>query len=164
MKKRDESEWQEFDLNEAVREALQILRPEALKRGVALDAHEAKSPLPVRADPIHLQQVILNLAVNGMDAMQDCAPGDGKISIQTGLTGESAIEVRVADSGTGIPTDKLSRIFDTFYTTKRDGTGLGLSVARTIVETYGGKIWAENRPGGGAVFRFTLPLCRMLAA
>ena len=164
LKKRDEIEWQEFDLNEAVRDALQILRPEALKRGVALDAHEAKSPLPVRADPIHLQQVILNLAVNGMDAMQDCAPGDGKISIQTGLTGESAIEVRVADSGTGIPTDKLNRIFDTFYTTKRDGTGLGLSVARTIVETYGGKIWAENRPGGGAVFRFTLPLCRMLAA
>ena len=164
LKKRDEIELQEFDLNEAVRDALQILRPEALKRGVALDAHEANSPLPVRADPIHLQQVILNLAVNGMDAMQDCAPGGGKISIQTALAGESAIEVRVADSGTGIPTDKLNRIFDAFYTTKRDGTGLGLSVARAIVETYGGKIWAENRPGGGAVFRFTLPLSRMLAA
>ena len=164
LKKRDEIELQEFDLNETVRDALQILRPEALKRGVALDAHEAKLPLPVRADPIHLQQVILNLAVNGMDAIQDCAPGGGKISIQTGLADKSAIEVRVADSGTGIPTDKLNRIFDTFYTTKRDGTGLGLSVARTIVETYGGKIWAENRPGGGAVFRFTLPLSRMLAA
>ena len=164
LKKRDEIELQDFDLNEAVRDALQILRPEALKRGVALDADEANSPLPVRADRIHLQQVILNLAVNGMDAMQDCAPGGGKISIQTALADESAIEVRVADSGTGIPTDKLNRIFDTFYTTKRDGTGLGLSVARTIVETYGGKIWAENRPGGGAMFRFTLPLSRMLAA
>ncbi len=164
LKKRDKIKLQEFDLNEAVRDALQILRPEALKRGVALDAHEAKSRLPVRADPIHMQQVILNLAVNGMDAMQDCAPGCGKMSIQTGLADESAIEVRVADSGTGIPTDKLNRIFDTFYTTKRDGTGLGLSVARTIVETYGGKIWAENRPSGGAVFRFTLPLSRMLAA
>ena len=164
LKKRDATELQEFDLNEAVRDALQILRPEALKRGVALDAHEAKSPLPVRADPIHLQQVILNLAVNGMDAMQDCAPGGGKISIQTALADESAIEVRVADSGMGIPTDKLNRIFDAFYTTKRDGTGLGLSIARAIVETHGGKIWAENRPGGGAVFRFTLPLSRMLAA
>ena len=164
LKKRDEIELQEFDLNDAVRDALQILRPEALKRGVALDAHEAKSPLPVRADPIHLQQVILNLAVNGMDAMQDCAPGGGKISIQTALADESAIEVRVANSGTGIPTDKLNKIFDAFYTTKRDGTGLGLSIARAIVETHGGKIWAENRPGGGAVFRFTLPLSRMLAA
>jgi len=162
LKKSDAIAWQEFDLNEAVRDALQLLRPEALKRGVALDAHEAKSSLPVRADQIHLQQVILNLAVNGMDAMQDCAPG-GKISIQTALADESAIEVRVADSGMGIPTDKLNRVFDAFYTTKRDGTGLGLSVARTIVETYGGKIWVENRPGGGAVFRFTLPLSRMLA-
>jgi signal transduction histidine kinase len=164
LKKRDEIELQEFDLNEAVRDALQILRPEALKRGVALDAHEAKSPLPVRADPIQLQQVILNLAVNGMDTMQDCAPGGGKISIQTALADESAIEVWVADSGMGIPTDKLNKIFDTFYTTKRDRTGLGLSIARAIVETHGGEIWAENRPGGGAVFRFTLPLSRMLAA
>src|SRR5262245_33757990 len=164
LKKRDELELQECDLNQTVRDALQILRPEALKRGVALDAREAKSPLPVRADPIHLQQVILNLAVNGMDAMQDCAPGGGKMSIQTALADESAIEVRVADSGMGIPTDRLNTIFDAFYTTKRDGTGLGLSIARAIVETHGGKIWAENRPGGGAVFCFRLPLFRMLAA
>ena len=162
--KKDELELQECDLNKTVRDALQILRPEALKRGVALDAHEAISPLPACADPVHLQQVILNLAVNGMDAMQDCAPEGGKISIQTALADESAIEVRVADSGMGIPTDKLNTIFDAFYTTKRDGTGLGLSIARAIVETHGGKIWAENRPGGGAVFCFTLPLSRMLAA
>ena len=80
------------------------------------------------------------------------------------MAGESAIEVQVADSGMGIPTDKLNRIFDAFYTTKRDGTGLGLSIARAIVETHGGKRGAETRPGGGAVFRFTLPLSRMLAA
>ena len=164
LKKRDELELQECDLNKTVRDALQILRPEALKRGVALDAHEAKSPLSVRADPIHLQQVILNLAVNGMDAMRDCAPGSGKMSIQTALGEESAVEVRVADSGMGIPTDKLNTVFDAFYTTKRDGTGLGLSIARAIVEIYGGKIWAENGAGGGAVFCFTLPLSRMLAA
>jgi len=157
LKKRDELELEECDLNKTVRDALQILRPEALKRGVALDAHEAKCPLPVRADPIHLQQVILNLAVNGMDAMRDFAPGGGEISIHTALADESAIEVRVADSGMGIPTDKLDTIFDSFHTTKRDGTGLGLSIARAIVETHGGKIWAENRPTGGAVFCFRLP-------
>jgi signal transduction histidine kinase len=164
LKKRDQLELQECDLNKTVGDALQILRPEALKRGITLDAHEAKSPLPVRADPIHLQQVILNLAVNGMDAMRDCAPGSGKMSIQTALGEESAVEVRVADSGMGIPTDKLNTVFDAFYTTKRDGTGLGLSIARAIVETHGGKIWAENRPGGGAVFCFTLPLSRMMLA
>jgi len=80
------------------------------------------------------------------------------MTIETGLQGESMVEVSVTDSGTGIPENKLGEIFDSFYTTKEQGTGIGLSVARTIVETYGGKIWAENRVGGGAVFRFTLPL------
>ena len=114
----------------------------------------------MRADHIQLQQVILNLAVNGMDAMQNCATGTGKMSIQTALVGDSEVEVCVNDSGTGIPDDKLGDVFGTFYTTKRTGTGLGLSIARTIVETYGGKIWAANRPGGGAAFRFTLPLSK----
>ena len=111
----------------------------------------------MRADHIQLQQVIFNLAVNGMDAMQDCATGAGRMSIQTALVGKSEVEVQVADSGTGIPADKLSQVFDTFYTTKRMGTGLGLSISRAIVETHGG-IWAENFPDGGAAFHFTLPL------
>jgi signal transduction histidine kinase len=164
LKKQDAIEWQEFDLNEAVREALRILQPEALKRGVVLSANHVGGPVTVRADPIHLQQVILNLAMNGMDAMQNCAPGSGKMSIQTALVGESEIEVSIADSGMGIPTDKLNEVFETFYSTKPQGTGLGLSIARTIIETYGGKIWAENRPGGGAMFRVTLPLAKGLVA
>ena len=116
--------------------------------------------MPVRADAIHLQQVILNLGKNGMDAMTSIAPEARRIVIQTALLGESTVEVSVSDSGTGIPEQKLSEIFDTFYTTKEHGTGLGLSIARTIVEIYGGKIWAANRPVGGAVIRFTLPLIR----
>jgi len=102
--------------------------------------------------------VILNLASNGMDAMIDAPQGDRAITIQSASVGDACVQVSVSDSGTGIPEHKLSEIFDTFYTTKTHGTGLGLSIARTIVETYGGKIWAENRPEGGAVFRFTLPL------
>ena len=164
VKKDDALELQEFDVNDVVRNALNILQSEASKRGVALTANYAEGALPVRADPVQLQQVILNLAMNGMDAMQSCAPGTGKMSIQTALTDKSEAEVLVADSGTGIPADKLNQIFDTFYTTKRLGTGLGLSIARTIVETYGGKIWAENRPAGGAAFRFTLPLSKGLPA
>ena len=76
------------------------------------------------------------------------------------FAGESTVEVSVSDSGTGIPEHKLGEIFETFYTTKEQGTGLGLSVARTIIETYDGKIWAQNQPGGGAVFRFALPSIR----
>ena len=93
-----------------------------------------------------------------MDAMTKAALGARTITIQTGLLAESTVEVSVSDSGTGIPEHKLGEIFD--YTTKEHGTGLGLSIARTIVETYGGKIWAANRPVGGAVIRFTLPLIR----
>ena len=147
-----------------VRTALHILQSEASKRGVVLSVNHAEGVLPVRADHVQLQQVILNLAVNGMDAMQDCAAGAGRMSIQTALVRESEVEVQVADSGTGIPADKLQQVFDTFYTTKRMGTGLGLSISRAIVETYGGRIWAENLPGGGATFRFTLPLSRGASA
>ena len=123
-----------------------------------LSTNGVQRSLPIRAEQIHLEQVILNLATNGMDAMANSAAGKRKISIQTALTGGPDVEVSVTDSGTGIPPEKLKDVFDTFYTTKQEGTGLGLSIARTIVETYGGKIWAENRSGGGAVFRFTLPL------
>ena len=113
----------------------------------------------MRADRIHVKQVILNLAGNAMDAMVDTPVDNRSIIIRTETRG-SEVEVSISDSGTGIPEHKLCEIFATFYTTKRHGTGLGLSIARTVVETYGGKMWAENRPEGGAVFRFTLPLLR----
>ena len=163
LKKEIAAEWQEFDINDVVRSALQFLEPEALKRGVALSAKPAEGSLLVRADQIHLQQVVLNFAMNGMDAMESCAKGTGEFSIQTAGVGESEIEVSVTDTGKGIPQGKLNEVFDTFFTTKREGTGLGLSIARTIIESYGGRIWAENRPGGGAVFRFMLPLSKALA-
>jgi len=163
LKKRDEDKLQEFDLNEAVRDALRVVNPEAKKRGVQLKAFQVDTSLPVRGDPIHLQQVILNLAMNGLDAMQACRPGQGRMSIETNLADSDAIQVAVTDSGTGIPADKINQVFDPFYTTKGHGTGLGLSLARTIIETYGGKIWAENGPGGGAAFRFTLPLAKVSA-
>jgi signal transduction histidine kinase len=158
LKRSSDFEAQELDLNKAISDAMRILSPEAAKRNVTLQAIGIKQPLPVRADSIHLQQVILNLATNGMDAMTNSAPDARRMTIKTTRLGESTIEVSVIDFGTGIPEHNLSDIFDTFYTTKEHGTGLGLSIARTIVETYGGKIWAENRVGGGAVFRFTLPL------
>jgi signal transduction histidine kinase len=97
--------------------------------------------------------------MNGIEAMRD-RDGERKMSISTSLVDGSSIEVAVADTGTGILPGKLNKIFDAFYTTKSDGTGLGLSIARRIIESFGGKLWAENRPGGGSLFRFTLPLAK----
>jgi signal transduction histidine kinase len=156
--RRSEIASREFDLNDCVRDALGIIGPEARSRRVALTADQEAAALPVCADPVHLQQVVLNLAINGMDAMQNAPPDGRAMEIRTARTGTSEVTVTVADTGTGIPQDRLEGIFEPFYTTKAQGTGLGLSIAQTIVKTYGGKVWAENRPGGGAVFRFTLPL------
>jgi signal transduction histidine kinase len=159
LKKTGASELQEFDLNDVIRDALHTLEPEARRRGVLVGPYQVQGALPVRADRVHLEQAILNLATNAMDAMANCPPDLRKMMLQTAFIGASEAEVSVIDSGTGIPKDRLKDIFQAFYTTKRKGTGIGLSIVRTIVEIYGGKVWAENRPGGGAVFRFTLPLC-----
>jgi len=163
--KQREVELQEVDLNDPIRDALDMLRPEARQKGILVSDYQVQGALHVRADRVHLEQVIINLATNAIDAMKDCAPGTRKLTLQTALVGESKVEVSVSDTGTGIPNDKLTGVFETFYTTKQQGIGLGLSIVRAIVETYGGKIWAENRNGGGgAVFRFTLPLAKAHAA
>jgi len=160
LKREDKIETQELDLNDIITNTLEIMRPQALKNQVDLDAYRGDGPLPVSADRVQLEQVLVNLAVNGIDAMRDCDHGKRRLSIRAVLVNGSSAEVSVADTGTGVPPEKLNSIFETFYTTKAHGTGLGLSITRTIVETFGGKIWAENRPGGGALFRFTLPLSK----
>lgn len=163
LKKKSDIALQEFDLNDVIRDALHILEAEALNRGVSLVAAPTKAALPVRADRIQLQQVILNLALNGLDAMRDCDSSAATLTIRSTLLGDKGAEVSIADSGIGIPSHQLSTIFETFFTTKQHGTGLGLSIARTIIETYGGRIWAENRAEGGAMLRFTLPLANAVA-
>jgi C4-dicarboxylate-specific signal transduction histidine kinase len=154
---RKESDLRELDLNGTVPELVKIVTPEAVKRKITLRTILAPEALPVRADPIHMQQVIINLVMNGMDAMQG-APAPHNLTIRTRRKAESNFaEVMISDSGTGIRKENLAHIFDPFVTTKKQGTGLGLPIARTIVESYGGSIWAENRQRG-AVFCFTLPL------
>jgi signal transduction histidine kinase len=155
----DERSLGEVSINRAIADVLHIVEPEAAKRGIAIDCDQAPQELFVRADHVHLQQVLLNLALNGMDAISDTT-ANRKMVFQVSQVSGSKVEVAVLDSGTGIPEHRLKEIFDSFVTTKRHGTGLGLSIARTIVEMYGGKIWAENRQHGGAAFRFVLPLVR----
>jgi signal transduction histidine kinase len=150
---------QETDLNAVIADALSILSTEANHRQVVLFAESHKGSLLVRADPVHLLQVVLNLATNAMDAMAEIPAVARRVVIRTAPSGHSMAGVSVIDCGPGIPPAKISDIFDTFYTTKEHGTGLGLSIARTIVESYGGRIWAENRAEAGAAFHFFVPLC-----
>ncbi|TBY66178.1 HAMP domain-containing histidine kinase [Rhizobium leguminosarum bv. viciae] len=159
LKKRDEIDWQEFDLNDVTSSAIHIIHGEAERRGIKLTSTQLPGKLPVRADKVHVQQVILNLATNAMDSMLDALPAGRTLTFATGLANEK-VELRVSDTGDGIPEERLNSIFEPFYTTKQAGTGLGLSIARAIVETYGGTIRADNRPEGGAVFRVALPLAR----
>ena len=150
-----------FDLNDAIKDALALIGPEARSRRIVLAANGASGVLLVHADPLHVQQVVLNLAINGMDAMPDGRSDARALAVETARTGNGEAMVTVSDAGIGIPEDELKSIFEPFYTTKPHGTGLGLSIAHAIVQACGGRIWAENRPNGGAMFRFTLPLVRM---
>ena len=159
LKRRSDPEIeQETDLNAVIAEAVSVLATEANHRQVVLHAETDNGPLLVRANSIHVLQVLLNLARNAMDAMADSSSDTRRVAIQTAVHADRKVEVVVSDTGPGIPQPVIDEIFDTFYTTKPHGTGLGLSIARNIVETYGGTIWAENCPQGGASFHFTIPL------
>ncbi len=155
--KQSELRAQDFDMIATVKDTLEILAPMAEEQGVALQSDAASINLRVRADPIHLQQVILNLGTNAIDAMQTVSADKRKLTLRIRQQDGEAI-VSVEDTGIGIPQGKLNSIFKAFVTTKAQGTGLGLSIAKTIIETHGGTIWAENRPEGGAAFHFTLKL------
>lgn len=153
------ADLQPCDMNDTVRDVARIILPEATRRGVVLRTILAPEALPVRSDPIHLQQVMLNLVMNGMDAM-DGVPSPQNLTIRTHKREHpGAAVVAISDSGKGIPEKDLANIFYPFVTTKPQGTGLGLPIARTIVESYGGQIWAENRQRG-ALFGFIIPLAK----
>lgn len=111
----------------------------------------------VLGDRIHLQQVLLNLLINAMDALEGCAPAQRCVQVSTHRADPGNVEVRVGDSGPGIPGESPERLFEPFFTTKVSGMGFGLAMSKAIIEAHQGKIWAENRPEGGACFCFTVP-------
>jgi C4-dicarboxylate-specific signal transduction histidine kinase len=145
-----------IDLNDVARETVEFLSTLAIARKVELTSLIKPNALPILGDRIQLQQVILNLVVNGIDAMKDTPAENRIISIRT-LRVDNFAELSVSDLGPGIPEDKLKEIFEPFFTSKADGMGMGLSIARTIVEAHDGQISAKNRDHGGASFRIKLP-------
>ena len=146
---------QEVDLNEVVREVLDILSAQAAGRDVRLNSKLGQEQLRVIGDRVQLQQVILNLIVNGIEAIAETPNGLREIACSSWASdGKAFISIR--DSGPGIPVDRLDRLFEPFFSTKQDGMGMGLCIAHAIIEAHGGKLWAESR-SSGAVFHISLP-------
>jgi C4-dicarboxylate-specific signal transduction histidine kinase len=150
-------ELKRLDLNDVARETAEFLTTLAVARKVELTRLITQNALPILGDRIQLQQVILNLVVNGIDATKDTPSENRIVSIRTSRV-EKFAELSVLDRGPGIPEDKLKENFEPFFTSKAEGIGMGLSIARTIIEAHRGLIWAENRNHGGASFRIRLSL------
>ena len=147
-------------LAELIEETVALARSDALARRVTLTMQVAAELPKLRGDRVHLQQVLLNLILNAMDAMAEDANDIRTLVISAGLGTDGMAEIAVSDCGSGIPVDKMQSLFEPFFTTKPNGLGMGLAISRTLIEAHGGKIWAENNPGRGATFKFTLPVER----
>ena len=155
-----ELELKLVDLNAVISDVLRLIDSERRRRGVEIEKQFADTLPLVHGDVIHLQQVLLNLILNGMEAVSESPESNRRLKMRTAYDGKGNVELAVEDSGHGIPSDRLPQLFESFFTTKSHGMGLGLSIVRSIVEAHGGRIWAENNSSGGACFRFTLPVNR----
>jgi PAS domain S-box-containing protein len=162
--KRRTPETRRLDVAALVGEVAALVRVDAASRQVKLDLVVPHDLPQVRGDRVHLQQVLLNLILNGMDALDKARPEDRRVGVIARLNAAQAVEIVVNDAGPGIPADVLGQIFNPFFTTKPHGMGMGLAISRTIIEAHDGQLWAENTPGGGAAFLFTLPIADETAA
>ena len=155
------SELETIEVNEAIGEMVVMLQNEANRHSVTVRADLAEGLPAVMADRVQLQQVLLNLMLNGIEAIRDTS---GELSIKSQLAEDGQLLISVTDTGVGLPTENVDQIFNPFFTTKYKGTGLGLAITRSIVESRGGRIWATPNSGPGATFYFTLPSRGAVAA
>ncbi|MEA2848844.1 MAG: hypothetical protein QOG78_4125, partial [Rhodospirillaceae bacterium] len=145
------------DMNEAIREVIELTRGEATKNGASVQAALGKGLPPIEGDRVQLQQVVLNLIVNAVQAVGAVAEGPRELFITTARAEPDGVLVAVKDSGPGLDPESLERLFDSFYTTKPGGLGMGLSICRSIIEAHGGRLWATANLPRGAIFHFTVP-------
>jgi PAS domain S-box-containing protein len=146
-----------IDLNEAITEVIGLARSAITRNGVSVQTRLMEGVLPAQGDRVQLQQVVLNLILNAVEAMSSVDDGARELLISTAKSGKSGVLVAVRDSGPGIDPERRERIFDAFYTTKSSGIGMGLSICRSIIIAHGGRLWAEANAPRGAVFQFILP-------
>jgi PAS domain S-box-containing protein len=146
-----------FDLNEAIDEVIGLARSAITSNGILVRTGLTAALAPVQGDRVQLQQVMLNLILNAVEAMSTVEVGQRELLISTEQTQTGGVLVSVRDSGPGIDPDHLDRVFQAFYTTKSGGVGMGLSISRSIIDGHGGRLWADMNASGGAVLRFSLP-------
>lgn len=152
-----ELHFEVVDLNTIISNAVALVLPDATRRQISIHTALGTDVPRVSADPVLLEQVLLNLLMNALDAMTDTPPSERALMVQTECCNSTFVRVAVLDSGRGVAPEHAGKVFDSFFTTKRGGMGLGLSIAKSIVLMHGGDIWVESRDAGGAVFTFTVP-------
>jgi PAS domain S-box-containing protein len=146
-----------LEINPAIREVIELTRGETVKNGVSVQTELADGLPLIQGDRVQLQQVMLNLIINAVEAIGGVSEGPRELLISSGKAGTGDVHVAVRDSGPGVPATDLERLFEPFYTTKPGGLGLGLSICRSIIQTHGGRFWATPNSPRGAIFQFTLP-------
>ena len=148
-----------LDINEAMREVIEFTSGETAENSVSVQLDLATGLPAVAGDRVQLQQVILNLIMNAIEAMSGVSDGARNLHISTRSAEPSGVRVTVRDSGCGLSSESIGRVFEAFYTTKHSGLGMGLSISRSIIEAHGGQMWAAANLPRGAIFEFTLPAC-----
>jgi signal transduction histidine kinase len=154
-------EW--VDVNEVIWEMVGLLRSKAGRHEVSIHAELAPELPNVRVDRVQLQQVFMNLMLNGIEAISEGNVA-GRLTIKSQRNPEDQVLISVSDTGIGLPAQRGDKVFDAFFTTKPQGTGMGLSISRSIIESHGGRLWATGNSDRGATFQFTLPIERALTA
>jgi signal transduction histidine kinase len=153
--KKGASQRELVDVSELIRDMIVLLRGEANRYSISIRTELAEGLPKVMVDRVQLQQVLMNLMLNGIDAMKETT-GRGELIIKSEAS-DSQLLISVSDTGVGLPVEKAEQIFKAFFTTKDNGTGMGLPISRSIIESHGGRLWAAGAPGRGATFQFTLP-------
>jgi signal transduction histidine kinase len=156
--KKEELEFAPINVADVIGDVVQLVHSDGVLRNIRVDI-ECQDNLPtVRGDRVQLQQVVLNLLMNAFDAMKEATAKDRNVKVRAQTNGAGTVEISVRDHGTGLASDKLAQIFQPFYTTKREGLGMGLPICRSIIEAHKGRLWAESNADLGATFYFTLPV------
>jgi len=156
--RKGEFEKVSVDINDLIREVVNLIHTEAMIRNVSIETTLDSGLVPIQGDKIQLQQVIINFVLNASDAMRDMDEGPRKITISTGKADEKMVKVGIHDNGVGLAEESLGQMSEPFFTTKPEGMGMGLSINRTIIDAHLGRMWAVNNPDRGATFYFTLPI------